>query len=431
MLRRGLIIVIVVASSISIRAQHYSGVIIDARTEKPLPDCYVILKGNFSQAISGSEGRFVLSIPATLEHPRVVFSAPGYSILERSPRFEITDTVRLLPTEINLSEVEIKAERKKLLNQPMENILDFDLMHGYIVTLTGGHGKNLLKVSTAEGREVARASADKKSETIAVDCLGNLQLFGPDSVWQLYFDFEQLYVMKGVPRAQFDQVLGNCVLRADENYYFCSRKCRNLVAEYYFFNATQRGVRQPLVALADSDKVRMYERDYDLQYFLKMWKNQERPSVTEIEAHIGELREAVPLPWTYRQALGELNTQLLPSENGLYLVNFNDSTLRAIGRDHHFEKPVRLTALRNKDIEKAVVTDKQTKKHYLLQFSRSTLSAFRINPSTGAVESRDIVGTVTFMPKKVVIYGNRLYYLHANHADTEHPVQLVRYLLHS
>lgn len=108
-----------------------------------------------------------------------------------------------------------------------------------------------------------------------MDCLGNLQLFGPDSVWQLYFDFEQLYVMKGVPRAQFEQVLGNCVLRADENYYFCSRKCRNLVAEYYFFNATQRGVRQPLVALADSDKVRMYERDYDLQYFLKLWKNQE------------------------------------------------------------------------------------------------------------------------------------------------------------
>jgi hypothetical protein len=413
-------------------AQRYTGLVIDAQTSKPVEDCYVVVKGSFGHAITSSSGLFELGLPAGTAKPTIVFSAPGYSILERAPVNWTADTVRLMPREIALAEVEIKAERKKMLNESSpDKILDFELMHGHLVLLTAGRGKNLLKLCDREGKEIARAAADPRSNGITTDCVGNLQLAGPDSMWQLYYDFEGLYVMQGVPREQFEQIMGNCVAQRDDNYYFCARQYQSLKAEYYYFNAAQRGVKHPLVTLSDSAKMKMLARDYPLEYFLNAMRGQIRPPVEVMEAQLDEYRARLSLPFNERQALGTLNTQLVPGKDMFCIVNYNDSTLYHLTGDHRLGKPLKLAALRNVDVGHYILTDRQTRRHYMLQFTHSVLTAIRVDIGTGAVLSRDIVGTLAFQPKKVIIDGNALYYLHNNHSDRTHPVQLVRYLLRS
>jgi hypothetical protein len=427
---RFVILILFVVLVTALSSQTYRGIVIDAQARVPVKDCHFILKGSFVNGFTGQEGEFVVEIPAGLANPVIIFSAPGYSVSERPVRIAISDTIRLIPRVYALDEVEISAERRKLLNaSSAEKILDFEFLDGHLVLLIAGRGRNLLRLCDANGNRRTASAASVESDSLATDCLGNLQLFSPDSTWQVYYDFENLHLLSGRPLVEYLRVMGNCVAAASSNYYFCIRSCRNLKNEYVYYNAAEKGVRKQLIALADTPKVRMFERDYSLTQFLKEYRHKERPPVEEMEKMLDEYRQGVQLPWTYRQALGELRTQLVQVKDSLYLVNYNDTLVYPVFSGNALGRPYAFPVLRNKGHVKQVYTDRQRRLAHLILHSHSMLTVLTLDLETGKELRREELGTVAFVPKKIIIDDGRLFYLHSNQSDREQPVQLVRYYL--
>jgi hypothetical protein len=415
----------------SVFGQNISGKILDSKTLHPLPDCLVIIKGTTTSTISGQKGEFAFPSSVQSKDAVLVLTTLGYTTIEYSLNLVKKDTFLISPKDIQLREIEIAAEKKVLLNPDSEEkILDFDFLNEHLVVLVPGKSFNNLKLLNERGEFISGLKVNKNSDKLLHDCLGNLQLLSSDSAWQIFYDYEKLNVLNPYSRLNYESILGNCICSCNNNFYFQKMEYRNLKTNYYYFCENEKGVRHDLVSFGDTAKIKKFELDYGLHYFLDMRRKSNysmyNEPVDSIKIKMQKYREELTLDWAYSNWLGQVETQMLKNDTTVYLVNFTDSIIYNIKNNKlHFIS--RLTTS-SKGLIPKVYTDEDLNDNYLLRFLNNKLIVGLLDIQKGNVISEDEIPEVPYLPGKIIIKSGRVFYIQKNLADQQ-SYRLIKYFL--
>lgn len=415
----------------SIFGQNISGKVLDSKTFHPLPDCLVIIKGTTTSTVSGPEGEFSFQSSVKAKDVVLVFTTLGYTTIEYSLNVYKKDTFYIQPKEIQLREIEISAEQKIILNPGSEEkILDFDFLNEHLVVLVPGNPFNHLKLLNDQGEFISGLKVNKNSDKLLHDCLGNLQLLSKDSAWQIFYDYEKLNTLNPYTRSNYESILGNCICSCNDNFYFQKMEYRNLRTNYYYFCENEKGIRHDLASFGDTAKIKKFELDYDLHYFLDVRRKSNysmyNEPVDSIKVKMQKYREELQLDWIYTNWLGRIETQLLKNDTSLYLVNFTDSAIYCIKNGNLYYNS-RLYA-DNKGLIPKVYTDEDYNDNYLLRFTNNKLIISLLDIQKGKVVSEEEILEVPYLPWKSIIKSGKVFYIQKNLADQQSH-KLIKYSL--
>lgn len=414
-------------------AQTVRGKLLDKKTGQPLPNALVLVKGKLINTITDQTGRFQIKVPYTQPTSTLVITLLGYY----SAEFEVdaiqSDTFFLIQKSIELREVVIAATKKNIVNKKSdESILDFDLLNDQFIYLSAAPGHNLLKLINESGETQSTLKVNPNTDKLNYDCVGNLQLFSKDSTWQIYYDFVKLNNLNAYHITTYNSVLGNCVCSDARNYYFQTLTYKNLRTEFFYYNVNEKGKPKPLVKFENKEKVKFFQKDYDLDYFLRARRASHYTMYAEpldvMKQKLEIYREQVSLDWEYSKLLGSVETQMLKVDTSLYLVNFTDTSIFVLGPKAEVIPVCKLEVYKEPGLEAKVYVDVDFRETYLVKYSESRLDFYKFDLRSGKYLSKSSLEHVPFLPKKILIKSGAAYFMQKNLAD-EQVYKLVKYYL--
>jgi hypothetical protein len=411
-------------------AQERKGIVLNSRTSHPVQQCLIIIKGRSEAFISDDKGEFYF--PSGRENVSLVFTLLGYTTAEYNLSVYKKDTFYITPKDVQLKEVTVSAEKKSILNAGNpEPVLDFDLLNDGLAVLTAGEPYNELRLINESGNPLSRLKVDSHSNHLNHDCIGNLQLFSHDSVWQVFYDYTRLKTLDAFPADTFYKVLGNCICMSNRNYYFKHDSYRNLRTNYFYYSEDSKGKPNELVVFQDTAKIRGFESDYNLQYFLKVRRESHYSMYNEpvdvIIKNMEQYREELPLDWAYVTWLGKMETQMIKADTNTLIVNFTDTCIHTVSKRNEVSYRCRMEAFK-KEVIPHVYVDAENGEAYLTGFSGNTLTFIRFSLENGKEISRTEVLNVPYLPKKIIIKGGSAFFIQRNLADDQ-VYKIIRYSL--
>lgn len=414
-------------------AQVITGTVINKNTLKPVDECLVILKGTTASALTNKTGFFSLALPVPADHRALVFTMLGYSTIEYDLSNYKNDTFFISPKNILLKEVLVSAERKQILNPGNEApVLDFDLLNDALVVLFAGPGKNNLLLLDDNGKGIASLKTNKNTATLKRDCLGNLQMTNPDSVWQVFYDYKNLNVLKPSPLPVYKQVLDECVCAGNHYFYFRTTSYRDLQSNYFYFSEKEKGVRHELIEFSDTNKLRLFEKDYDLHYFLTERRNSHytmyNESLENMKLHLRAYREQLQLDFAYAAWLGKIKTEMIRLDTQIFIANITDSAIYVVDTSNKVRYNSGFSALKNRAVLPEIYIDRSSNETWLLQFSDNRLTFIKFDIYSGKELSKAEIPDIPYLPKKIIIHNGAAYYVQKNLAE-EQAYKLIRYVL--
>ncbi len=414
-------------------SQVFTGTVLDKNTRKPIPDCLVILKGTTKTSVTGTDGKFSISFPVNNPNTSLIVTLIGYNTIEYKVSEKRNDTIYMVSKNIQLKEVTITANKKNILNpKSTDAILDFDLLDDNLVLLTAGDGKNNLKLIDDFGESITSLKVHKHSESLKHDCIGNLQLFSPDSVWQVFYDYVKLNSMNPYSLANYNEILGHCVCSDNNSYYFQSLTYRKLRTEYFYYKESEKGVRHSLVKFQDTSKIRCFELDYDLHYFLKVRLDSKYTIYNEpidvIKKNIDTYREQLELDWAYNKWLGSVETEMVKTDSNLFIVNFTDTVIYSVDKSNNVKFNSKFNVLRYRNLLHKVYTDQEYRENYLVQFADNILSVIKFDITSGKEIAKTEIANTPYLPRKIIINGGKAYFIQKNLVDDQ-PYKVIKYYL--
>lgn len=409
-------------------SQSFKGIVLDSKHSKPVPDCLVIIKGSTVSTVTDQKGEFTLPI-SEKDRVTLIITTLGYVTSEYDLSLHSTNTFLIVQKINQLKEVVIRAEKKNIINQgSTEPILDVEILNEHLLLLTPGKEHNYLKLINAEGVTISKLNVNKNSTGLKHDCLNNTQLISKDSAWQVFYDFEKLNLMNPYSAETYENILGHCVCFHKDDLYFRDYRYRGLKADYYFYSTKQKGIKHDLISFGDTSKIKKFETDYNLNYFLDVRRRSNyayyNEPVDSIRIKMPLYREALQLDWAYLKWLGNVQTEMVKSGSGLFIVNFTDSIIYKI--DSSIVLPqCRLRALR-KDLLDKVYTDSDFNDHYLIQFKENSLTVIRFDIHSGKELSATVIPNIPYLPRKILIRDGNVFFVEKDLAD-EQSYKLIRY----
>lgn len=433
MKRTLLIFFIFLLLGITAFSQDIKGFVINKNNRKPVPECLVIVKGTTQASVTNENGAFEFILRNKQQNPTLVLTMLGYATVEYELNNYKKDTFYITPKDVLLKEVVVSANKKNTLNPGnVESILDFDLLSDELVILTAGAAKNNLRLIDETGKVLYNLKVDSRSETLKHDCIGNLHLLSPDSTWQVFNDYTKLNTLEPHSLSVFKQVLGNCVCVNNKNYYFQTAAYRSLRTNYFYYNEEAKGQRQELVAFQDTAKIKSFEQDYNLQYFLDVRRKSNysmyNEPVDSIKLKMEHYREALPLDWTYNSWLGKVETQMIKVDTSTFIINFTDTVVYAVSKNNKVNAIAKMNVLKTKKLLPKVYIDADYKETYLTAFGDSKLTLIRFDIQSGTELSRTDIPGVPFLPAKIIIDSGKAYFIQKNLAD-EQSYKIIKYYL--
>lgn len=428
-----LIFFILLLNHASVLSQNIKGVVLSKHTQRPVAECLVIIKGTTQVSVTSEKGIFEFIQTDNQQNAILVFTILGYTTIEYKLSAYKKDTFYIIPKDILLKEVVVSANKKNILNPKNdESILDFDLLNDNLIVLSAGTPKNNLRLMDETGTVLSNLKIDAHSETLKHDCIGNLHLMSSDSVWQVFYDYTKLNTLKSHTRENFEQALGNCVCLNNKCYYFQTKTYRNLRTNYYYYNENEKGVRYELAKFQDTAKIRGFELDYNLQYFLDVRRKSNytmyNEPVDSIKLKMEKYRTELPLDWTYRSWLGAVETQMLKIDSSSFIINFTDTLIYVVTKNNELKYKTRLSALKSVKAQPKVYLDADYRETYLIAFDDSKLTIIKFDIQTGTELSRNQISNIPFLPKKIIINSGKAYFIQKNLAD-EQSYKIIKYYL--
>ncbi len=414
-------------------SQNIRGVLLDKKTGTAIPNALVLVKGKLLNTVSDQAGRFHLKVPYTQPTHTLVITLLGYYSAEFPVDAIQSDTFFLVQKSIELREIVISATKKNIVNKKSdEAILDFDLLNDQFIYLSAYPGHNILKMINESGDIQSRLNVNPNTDKLNYDCVGNLQLFSKDSTWQIYYDFVKLNNLNAYHINTYNSVLGNCVCSDSHNYYFQTHTYKNLRTEFFYYNVNEKGRPRPLVKFENEAKVKVFQKDYDINYFLKARRASGYTMYAEpldvMKQKLEIYREQVKLSWEYSKLLGSVETQLLKVDTNLYLVNFTDTVVFALGAKAEAIPLCKLQVFKEPGLETKVYVDADFRETYLVKYADKQLQFYKFDIRSGKFISKSSVEHVPFLPKKILIKSGAAYFMQKNLAD-EQVYKLVKYNL--
>lgn len=432
-MKKILLLFILLLNSLFLLSQNIKGVVLNKNNRKPVVECLVIIKGTTQSTITNEKGMFEFVSLANQQNITFVLTTLGYTTIEYKLSTYKKDTFYITPKDVLLKEVVISADKKNVLNPKNdESILDFDLLNDNLIVLSAGTPKNNLRLMDEMGTVLSNFKMDARTEMLKHDCIGNLHALSRDSSWQVFYDYVRLNSMEAHTRESFERILGNCVCTSNGCYYFQTKTYRNLRTNYFYYNENEKGVRHELAKFQDTAKIRGFELDYNLQYFLDERRKSHytiyNEPVDSIKLKMEKYRSELPLDWTYTTWLGQVETQMIKIDTNAFIINFTDSVIYDVTKNNELKYKTKFEAFKNKKVLPQVYIDADYRETYLIAYVDSKLIFIKFDINTGKEMSRNEISNVPFLPRKIIINSGKVYFIQKNLAD-EQSYKIIKYYL--
>jgi len=393
--------------------------VLDEKDKSPIGFCYVVIKGKNVSSQSDEEGNVQIRAKAT---DTLVIYQLGYFLKKLTPN-EISrdqNIVLLRSKNITLQEVVVSSQKLDTL-QGENNIvfLDFSFYDDYILALINkGKKYNSLLLLDADGNKVNEKPLSVKAENLFKDCFGNMHVLTSDSVYQVYYNYQALTLLKPYPLISFYDFLEPCECYDGYTYIFKVRQCRNLKNTYYICEDGKPKSKRILTSIRDSAALCGFQMNYDVNYFL----NERRKgtgyatSVTEIMKNIDQYREELVLPSDEQNLLRPLESEMIKIDTVFMLFDYTNKTR------YHFSrkgKPGGKALLNDfSGISPKLYIDHDS--HYYIFTSldkNGTLTLYRYDPANNVFTNKFVVKDFYFI-KNFEIKGNNLYFIHKDRSSS-------------
>jgi len=200
--------------------------------------------------LSDGLGRFQLNIPDSGTVLRI--SHVGYhpilhritkEMIESSDSRSFQLTVRLQQQSTLLSAVNVMPNENTVLAQKGTILFDFSFVQGKTLLLMAQDGERKLSLRADLGKSLVEIPVGKKGDQLYEDCLGNIHLFGKDSVYQIFIDSTGIQLAHAFARGYFISQMGDCSTSSDSHIFFSSfQKAGQEVSHYGLNRTTKEGV---------------------------------------------------------------------------------------------------------------------------------------------------------------------------------------------
>lgn len=320
--------------------------IVDDKTQEPIEFCYVLIKGKNISAQSNESG--LVKIPADASDTLVIYQV-GYFIKKTNTEEIVAygNRVTIRSKNITLQEVLVKSNRTDTFQK--ENtifFIDFEFYDDMILALVNkGRKYNSLMLLNQQGEKLSELRLTLKAEKLFKDCFQAIQLISNDSIYQVYYDYQKLSLLKPFPIQNYHTVLKPCECAYRSSFVLKSKKYRALKNTYYLFDEQQKSqAPKDLITVADSVTIKGFNMDYGLQYFLGVRKGgyQYQTSVTEIKKHLDLLREELILSVEYESMLPPIASEMRRLDSTYVLFDYTNKHLHTFSLSGKLKRKIDL-----------------------------------------------------------------------------------------
>jgi|GEM_PF-1136213 len=211
-----------------------------------------ILDINSRMAVAADElGKFQLSIAdsgTVLRVSHVGFRPVLYAVTEEMLRANASAiknvSIVLSQESTMLSAATISVADKTVIDGKRGVVLrDFSFADGNNLLLMAENGIRYLVLCDDKWHEISRMEVGKKGDRLYEDCLGNVHLFGDDSVYQVAVNASGLEFVHTTNRAYFLEQMAHCATSTDNYIFFSSyQKAGQEVYHYALERNTKKGI---------------------------------------------------------------------------------------------------------------------------------------------------------------------------------------------
>ncbi len=230
--------------SISTKAQTLKGWVLDKKKQEPLPYA-LVSQGKFGTT-TDANGYFELRLKNFKE--TVKFYSFGYEtrmILTDSSDLNITVELKVKTNQ--LAEVAIVAERKvAVVDKKQTVVLDYGFRGTNILVLTQEDVPKKFKLSLLDQNldTIVSQVIPVAWEKLFTDCFGQLHLLSKDSVYQLFNNTEDIFLLYPAERKFFEKFMEPYITSTDDYLYRMEKSgSRTLEMSFFKLKTNQRTVR--------------------------------------------------------------------------------------------------------------------------------------------------------------------------------------------
>lgn len=348
-----------------------SGRVQDAVSGEAIPYAIITVKGTKKSLTTDERGFFEIK-GLTDGTPLVIFQY-GYDTKEVLAVANKVNEIKLKSKSVSLNEVNVTTKKVDTLQGKNNTVfLAFEFYDNYLIALVNkGHRYNSIQILNENGEMIKERRAPDGVDKMYTDCLGNVQLLGSEYCYQLYYDYENIIVMEKFTIADFNSKIQPCQCAFGNYYYFKEVYHKRLKNRYFFISKNNKNDRKVIREVENKEVVDMFNRDYDIRYFLAKRNSGAgyATSVDELVLHMDELREQAEVSNDYAFKLIPVKSELVKRDSFLLLIDY---TNKSIEKYNFLGKLLKKDLLSINSQVASALTDVDTGKLYFLSDFKGT-----------------------------------------------------------
>ncbi len=410
--------------------RFFYGTVLDKSTRRPLANVNLYVRGKKTGTVTDQKGEYSFyldSIPDILTVSRVGYITK--KIILDSTSYKMT--LYLSPEIKMLQEVVISAKpQEAVFKDQRYSVLDYEIDSGmvYLLVFRSLYSKSEIICRSPGGDTIARSGLlSFNAKSIDKDCLGNLHVFSPDSVYQLFRTFMEIRLIYPVTLQRYYQVLSGCVASTEDNLYFKMMTNFGLNTEFYTINK-KTYVKRAIAQVTDEKKANMLIRNSEDAWFLMLFSQPEdnAAAVSETSANVLQAQAAmVDWLWVKKIIYPPVKSFLYKIGDVICIFNIPDLQMEFYDLDGNFSYKVRLKM--DPDVKGRwtyeILVDPVTLKVFTPYINSGMIDLYEIDLNTGDLSR--VLSVYHPFPKKLIAYENYLYYIY-NDRDLQNNTMLFR-----
>jgi hypothetical protein len=213
---------------------------------KSLSDAHILDINSRIAVVADAHGKFQLSVPDSGTALRVshIGFRPVLFNLTSEMKYEKSVSIILSQQSTMLSPAVVSVTDKIVIDGKRGVVLrDFSFSAGNNLLLLAKNGIRYLVLCDKKWQGISRIEVGKIGDRLYEDCLGNMHLFGNDSVYQIGINANQLEFVSVTDRTFFVEQMAHCATSSDNYIFFSSyKKAGQEVYHYGLERNTKQGV---------------------------------------------------------------------------------------------------------------------------------------------------------------------------------------------
>ncbi|MBL4668194.1 MAG: carboxypeptidase-like regulatory domain-containing protein [Flavobacteriales bacterium] len=328
-------------------------------------------------------------------------------------------SILLTPKQVELASFEINTEKQvEIAYKRGGRIIDYELYGDNVLLLYKEKNSYSLELVNDLDSSLNSKNLNLKSAKLIMDCFGNSQVIGADSVIQVNISNNTILVTKNSIKA-YNDFLQPCIAATEQQLFFKEEISKHNQGIFYFTIDRSTQKKSTLLHIYDKAADRYAQSYYNENIYF--YYRHVDPIANIIEAGIwdGDIMKLL-LPGIESTILVSyyLKIATRPIYNPLYSINdsivvfnhFTDS-LMIYNNNGELKRTVTINYHHKKGWKKNIIIDEEKQNAYAQFLIKGIMYLYQINLTTGEIGDVQKLNSHLY-PEEIKIKGDYIYYLY-------------------